>query len=259
MKKLIFFACFIALSLASCSSSSDSSPATESDVLLKKSVETYANDGSTVTTNYTYNGKKLIESLDSDGYKEVITYTGDLITNMKSYDVTNTVESEDFLTYNSSNQLTNYVLKNYVNDMGRKEVFVYNSDGTVSFSVYNGDNTTQTNLVETGTIIFTNGEVTRINLAHNSGISYTASHIYTYDTKNNPFKNVTGYDKLNFINEEAFGITHNILTDVYTSTLSTNDTYNTTYTYNSLNYPLTSEDTKVGDPTSTISTVYTYN
>ena len=86
MKKLICFACLIALSLTSCSSSGDSSSATESDVLLKKSVETYAIDGSTVTTNYTYTGMKLVMSVDSDGVRDEFTYTGDFITNIKTYD-----------------------------------------------------------------------------------------------------------------------------------------------------------------------------
>ena len=85
MKKLICFACFTALSLTSCSTGGDSSPATESDVLLKKSVETYANDGSVITTNYTYNGKKMVKASDSDGYYETYTYTGDLLTQVKYY------------------------------------------------------------------------------------------------------------------------------------------------------------------------------
>lgn len=58
MKKLLCLFAFSAVFLTSCSSSDNSStPVTESDVLVTKTVETYAYDNSTVITNYTYNGK----------------------------------------------------------------------------------------------------------------------------------------------------------------------------------------------------------
>lgn len=258
MKKLIYFACFTAFALTSCSSSGDSSPATESDVLLKKTVETYANDGSTITTNYTYNGKKLVRATDSDGVYEDFTYTGDLITNIKTYDAS-VLMQEQFFTYNSSNKLVTYVIKDYDSGDGNKETYTYNSDGTVSVTTYSGDTITQTTPRSTGTIHLANGDVTRVDLDVTDVSSYTSTVTYTYDTKNSPYKNITGIDKISFIGGESSGTGHNILTDHYTSSLSSDVTTTTTYTYNSLNFPLTNSEIEGTDASSVISIVYTYN
>jgi hypothetical protein len=258
MKKLLCLFAFSAVFLTSCSSSDNSStPVTESDVLVTKTVETYANDNSTITTNYTYNGKKIVSSSDSDGFYENYTYTGDLITNVKVYDDTDTLILEEFLTYNASGQLVNYLSKDFENNTGRKEVFVHNNNNTVSYSVYKGNNSTQTTLYETGTIYLTNGEVSQIETAVLSP-SYTANRVYTYDTKNNPFKNITGGDKINFINIEAIGVSRNILTDTYTSSFPTSEMFTTTYTYNSLNFPLTESEIEGTDPSTVVTTQYTY-
>lgn len=265
MKKLIcLFAISTALILPSCSSSNDDSanpsvPVTENDILIKKIIETYANDGSVITTDFVYNGKKLVSAADSDGYHEEYTYTGDLITTIKYYDDTNTLVLDEVFTYGSDNQISLYLSKDYVTNHGRKETFVYNSNGTVTFSVYTGDNTTQTTLSQTGTSYTTNGEVTQMDYSFSSGVVYTASRTYTYDTKNSPFKNITGYEKLNIINEEAFGISHNILTDHYVSSLSTDELTTTTFTYNGLNFPLTGSEIVGTNAASGITSQYFYN
>ena len=89
--------------------------------------------------------------------------------------------------------------------------------------------------------------------------SYTANRVYTYDTKNNPFKNITGGDKINFINIEAIGVSRNILTDTYTSTFTNTELFTTTYTYNSLDFPLTESEIEGTDPSTVVTTQYTYN
>ncbi len=261
MKKTIHIvSCLCLLVLSSCSSSdSSSTPATESDILVTKIIEHYANDDSTVTTDYTYNGKKLVSTLDSDGYRETFTYTGDLITSVKWYDDADTLLTLETFTYNSSNQMTLYVLNDYSTDHGRKEVFVHNSNNTVSYTVYNGDNTTQTNLLASGTFYVTNGEVTKIETTTSAPSSSSSTRIYTYDTKNNPFKNITGYDKMNYINEEAIGVTRNILTDHFTSESGSDDMYTTTITYNGLNFPVTASEVEGTDPATEIATDFFYN
>lgn len=259
MKNMFCLGVVLSLFFASCSSSDDSSVTNEDDVLLMKTIETYPDDGSTVTTNYSYNGMKMASLSDSDGFREVYNYTGDLITNVKFYDDTNTLIAEEDYNYNGSEQLTIYVLKNYESGQGRKETFIHNANNTISYSLYGGDTTTQTNLSETGTITFTDGELISVNISHSSGITYTATRTYSYDAKNNPFKNVVGFDKISFINEEAFGIAHNIVTEQYSSSLSTNESFTTTYTYNSLNFPSTGSEMDDSDTTNVISTQYFYN
>jgi hypothetical protein len=257
MKKLLCLFAFSAVLLTSCSSSTSSStPLTESDVLVTKTIEHFANDNTTITTNYIYDGKKLIGSNDSDGYYEEYTYVGDLITSVKSYDDTDALVTEETFAYNSSNLLITYVLKDFITDHGRKEQFVHNGS-IISYTVTTGTAQVQDFLSETGTIYYSNGEVTHIDTNVVSiGNTYTRS--YTYDSKNNPFKNITGYDKLNFINEEAIGVTRNVLTDHFLS--ATEDVTDTsTYTYNSLNFPLTGSDIEGTDATTQINTQYFYN
>ncbi|MFM2213741.1 MAG: hypothetical protein RL427_1004 [Bacteroidota bacterium] len=259
MKKILCLFAFSAVLLTSCSSSdSSSTPLTEGDVLVTKTVEHYTNDNSTVTTDFTYNGKKLVSAVYSDGLAETYTYTGDLISSIKQYDDTNTLLVEETFTYNGSGQLVTYLLKDYDTNHGRKELFIHNSNNTVSYSVFTGDNNTQTNPIETGTIHLTNGEVAQIDFNIISP-SITGTRIYTYDTKNNPYKNITGVDKINFVNEEAIGVSHNILTDHYTSTFGTNEMYTTTYTYNSLNFPLTESEFDSTGTAPSVTTEYTYN
>ncbi len=261
MKKTIrIVSCICLLVLNSCSSSdSSSTPTSESDVLVTKIIEHFANDGTTLTTDYTYNGKKVVSTLDSDGYHESFTYTGDLITSIRWYDDTDTLITLETFTYNSSNQMTLYVLNDYSTDQGRKEVFVHNSNNTVSYTVYNGDNSTQTNLLATGTFFVTNGEVTKIETTIPAPFSSTSTTIYTYDTKNNPFKNTTGYDKMNYVNEEAIGVTRNILTDHFTNSSGSDNLYTTTFSYNGLNFPITATEIEGTDPTTEITTEFYYN
>ena len=56
----------------------------------------------------------------------------------------------------------------------------------------------------------------------------------------NPFKNITGYDKINFCNQEGTGVVHNIIQEDDSTDL---DDISTTYTYNSNDYPITSTET----------------
>ena len=53
--------------------------------------------------------------------------------------------------------------------------------------------------------------------------------------KNNPFKNVTGFDKIGYEEGYTQGVNKNILTILGTAFTSDDATYD--YTYNSNNYP----------------------
>lgn len=253
MKKLICLFGLSALLLTSCSSSDSSSSTTdESDVLVTRTVETYANDGSVVTTNYTYNGKKAVQSTDSDGYYDKFIYTGDLLTRVEYYNFDDELEQTETFTYNSSGQVITYVRSEPIDDLGVRETYVYNSNGTVSTTSYIGNATSQTTAAETGIIHISGGEVTMTELSSGE------MHMYTYDTKNNPFKNVTGFDKILFVEGESTGgFNHNIVTDTYTGFGT--EVVNSVYTYNAMNYPLTAAETEGTDATTTITTQYTYN
>ncbi len=256
MKKIICLLGFSALVFTSCSSGDSSSTTTESDVLVTKTIETYANDGSTVTTNYSYNGKKMVKATDSDGYYEKYTYTGDLLTKVEYFSDADELEETETFTYNTSGKLATYVRSEWIVDQGVREEFVYNSNGTVSTTTYSGTPTLQTFPLNTSVVYFSGSEVSMTELYNGSALA--SMHTYTYDTKNNPFKNVTGFDKIAVIEAESVGLIHNILTDTYSESSNT-FTYNNVYTYNSLNFPLTNADTEGTDATTTITTQYFYN
>lgn len=256
MKKLLCLLSFAALLMSSCSSGdSSSTPATETDVLVTKTVESYSNGDPSITTNFTYNGKKIVGVSDSDGYYDQFFYTGNLITNVKHYDSDDILQEEETFTYNSSGDLVTYLIVESQLDNGHKETYVHNSNGTISVSSYSGSATVQNNLSTTGLVYFVNGEVSKYETS--IGASLESTTLYTYDTKNNPYKNITGYDKIAFIDSESNGFSHNVLTQNMNST-GFDESYTSVYTYNTLNYPLTQVETDNSDG-STTSTQYTYN
>lgn len=253
MKKLALACGAFLLMLSSCSSSSDSSSSsTNDDVLVSKTVETYALDGSVVTSNYTYAGKKIVQETDSDGVVTKFTYTGNLITKIEYFDDSDALEQTEIFAYNSSNQLTSYTRLEHFDDNGDRETYVYNANGTVTCTSYDGDLLSQDNFYGTSIIYFTNNEVSMIEEYSDIDI-LTGTRLYTYDTKNSPFKNIIGFDKIQFIENEAVGIHHNIVTDNYTD-FGVLTTYTTTYTYNDNNFPLTAVESGGDD----ITTEYTY-
>ena len=81
MKKLLYLFTFLMIILSSCSSDNDDS---SSPVLLKKYVETLE-DGSTFTMNFNYNGNKLLGSTGDFNSSTTVTYTGNLITEIRSF------------------------------------------------------------------------------------------------------------------------------------------------------------------------------
>lgn len=240
------------LILTSCSSDSSSS-STSSELLLKKEIVTDPSDGSSYTMTYTYNGTNLVKiSYDDDDSYDKIYYTGDLITKIEFFDDADFLEEKVTYTYNSDNKLSSYVSVDYLNDNGEREVYTYNSDGTVSGVSYYGDSVTQTTLGTSRTITLSNGEVISEVSTSGSGSSTT----YTYDTKNHPYKNIKGFDKIGgFSDSDNIGVTHNLLTRVQTNGSFTN-TENYSYTYNSDNYPLTMSSSTLGVVNETVQYIY---
>jgi hypothetical protein len=230
MKKIVYLIGFVALLIASCSSS-DSAVINENDVLVKRSIKTYAGGGSVTMVDHIYNGKKAVKSTDSNGNYELYTYTGDLITQVRNYNSSDVLVDTETFTYNSDTKLVSYVRANVTANTGVRQTYVYNVNDTVSTTTYSGDATSQVTLTGTGIIAISGGEVV---MQTSSG---GATHTYTYDIKNNPFKNVTGFDKIMVIGGVSTGgVQHNILTDDDSSGY----VYNFAYTYNAADFPTTS-------------------
>lgn len=227
MKKIIVLLT-LTLLLASCSSSDSSTPVSENDTLLMKMVETYGSDPA-ITTNFTYNGKKLVKAEASDGSYVKFIYTGDLLTKIEYYDSSNVIVKKEIYTYNTNNQLISYLWAEIPEDYGSLETYIHNSDGTITIEKFTGSAVIQTTPSDTGTIYFLNGDVSMIDLL-NEGL-----YSYTYDSKNSPFKNIIGLDKTNFTDGDPMGLAHNITIEEHDGFPTA--TINYTYTYNSQNFP----------------------
>ncbi|KRD59650.1 hypothetical protein ASE40_11100 [Flavobacterium sp. Root935] len=232
MKKFLLLFGALTLSLTSCSS--DDSPSGSSDsVLLKKVILTSQDGESKSTVNYTYNGNKIVSIVDETGSMNY-TYTGDLITKIEFKLSDGSIEQVNTFTYNSDNKLATFVRVEPDMDWGHKEVYTYNADGTISVQSYGGDSEVQTSVGGTSTIKFVNGEVAEI-------ISITGNQPdrkYTYDDKNNPAKNILGFNKIAFVDGEGTGIAHNEVSETTDGVIT--GTY--TYTYNTSGYPEKSND-----------------
>ncbi len=248
MKKISLFLSVVALSLASCSSDSDSSSSNNpsSDVLVKKIVYTSLTDEFTETVNFTYNGNKLVKGVYADGTEEIYTYEGDLITKIEMTNGGDANFTENF-TYDSSGRLATYTF--IEGDYTEVETFAYNADGTVTATMGTGIGAWDR------TYHFSNGELIKI-------VDEFGTYDYTYDSKNSPFKNVTGYGKIAIVthgDHEFFGRSQNIVS-IHETSEDLNYMSNT-MTYNAGNYPLTvnsEADFGFGD-LSTATLVYTYN
>jgi hypothetical protein len=233
MKKILCLFGALTLLLTSCSSDDNESNDNTDAVLLKKTIITDS-EGDAVTSIYTYDGNKIVSIVDDSGdVNEYYTYTGNLITKLEYRFPDGSIDQVNTYTYNAEGKLVTFVRTqtNYVH----KEVFTYNADGTVTAESYSGDSESELMEGTVNTIKFVNGEVSEI-------ISPDASneeHVYTYDTKNNPMKNVIGMDKIAFIDGEGNGVKFNILTDTSEDELWTNSTF----TYNDNGYPTKEVDT----------------
>ena len=261
MKKFLTLLSAITLVFTSCSKDDSPSEETSSSVLVKKMILTSTDEDDDSywnnTINFSYNGTKLTQSIDEDGYKSVYTYTGYLITKIEYFDGS-TLDTQDLFSYNSNGKLIEYRDLDVSNDNEWKFTYTYNSNGTVSVNRYTGTiGNTSTTPSTTEVYTFTNGELTSIDAG--SGSVYS----YTYDDKNNPFKNVTGYQELlnpDFADDYqiVFGRNNNFLSRTYS--LDSNLDINASYTYNNDNYLISSQNTtKFGTTiTKTVNVQYFY-
>lgn len=246
---------FSALFMILTSCSSDESSSSSSELLLKKEIVTDSSDGSSYTMTYNYSGTNLTKiSYSDDGSYDKFYYEGDLIAKIEFYDDTDFLEAKVTYTYTSDGKLASYVSLDFVNDDGDREVYTYNANGTVSGVSYFGDSVSQNIPGTTRTISFSNGEVS--SEVSSSGFGSDTSYTYTYDTKNNPYKNIKGYSNIAaYSDSDNTGVSHNLLTRVRTSGSITN-TNDFTYTYNSDDYPLTVSGSTAGVVNETIQYIY---
>jgi hypothetical protein len=239
MKKIIYLLSFTFLILQSCSSSDGDNNSSDSNfTLLRKSITTDP-DG-VYTSTYTYNGNKISSVNTTYDYNNnnntfsntYITYSGDLISEMKTYDSNDVLVGKSTYNYNSNNQPYSKVDVSYPSNFGRKTIITYNSNGTITGSIYEGDIDNQNNLYTNYTLTISNGQIISSFVGNYNPSSV---YYYTYDNKNCPGKNLnlTASEKLLCYNVYGGGsLYHNKIREEVGNYVS-----NREYTYNSYDYP----------------------
>lgn len=131
--------------------------------------------------------------------------------------------------YNSSDNLSSCVDKNYLNSNAYKEVYVYNIDGTVTRNTFSGNLVSQTSsLGYYSKFYFQNSEMLKQE-GYDNNNTLVATTNYIYDGKNNPTRNILGFDKIFF----AFDGCGNFQNVMFVNLDPTE------YTYDSNNFPIT--------------------
>lgn len=235
----------LGLALVSCNRDNDNK-AEETPILPVKVVET-REDGD-LEMEFKYNGNKLTEIIHKDtqsSRKSVVEYTGDFITSVINYD-NNKKVGETIYKYEYG-KLVEEVAKGITSN-GKEyssiTTHIYNKDGTIT-KKYEDDDSQYTD-----TITMANGNIEKRERYN----WYTTT--YTYDTKNNPFKNVKGMSAL-VLSQGDTGALNNILERV--EKFDDNYTYKTTYTYQYKNDFPTERVYKHNDGDKTYKTTFTYN
>lgn len=207
MKKLLYLFCASLLILTSCSKDDDSTTDPAISILPKTVIYThpsYPSENSIST--FVYNGNKIVSSKNEIGRTDY-TYDGNVIVKATGYVI---VSGKDVKSYEGlytylNNKLATY---SYAEDFTAqfpegqrrgRSVFTYNSDGTVKREPYITDTTT--GIEYKGYYItvstFMSGNLVKVvTTSEAPGSNYVSTDVYEYDSKNNPLKNVLGFNLL---------------------------------------------------------------
>lgn len=185
---------------------------------------------------YTYQGNKIVKYVTNNGEFETrYTYTNDLITRIDYYESNVQYIYEEF-TYNSDNKLI--MVNEFHSDfMGgytnRTHQFIYNIDGTVN-EIHNNPSSWT---IYKKYYLDSSGEIIKEERYNDQ--TYTnlvSTYLFTYDSnKNNPFKNITGFQNLGIYwsRFETNGLNLNLLTNN-----SPTDDDKFEINYDTYNYPV---------------------
>jgi hypothetical protein len=275
MKKISIILSAIALVLSSCSKSDDTPVVVDpgvvvpSNILLQK-IKTSEGGILKNTDSFTYNGNKILEVTNTLGDKTKYTYTGNLITKIEEFSGT-TLNYSETLIYNSSEKLTSYLKIDYdpvigTTPTGFKVVYTYEASGDILFTAFTGSASSQITQNNTGKAFFTNSNITKIENYYPANVlgslPYTTTETITYDNKIFSGINVTGLNKLTMQGTSLGlgGTTNNILTDNMKTGTVTTSTDESTYTYDTNNYPKTENNiSKSYNSSGTISSTLNIN
>lgn len=212
---------------------------------MPKLVKTKATGG-TNETYYNYNGNKLASITNNNNLQKVeVVYSGDLITRIYvTYPDGDPRLYVDY-TYDNNNRL---IQKDEVNFAGgssdRREILTYNSENTILLVGYikNASSGVFNYFDKSLLHLNANKDPFKIESDFNeSNNTYDDVENIVYDTKNNPYKNIVGLDKIRYYSYTySLNLNHIINNQIsYQNSATGLPTINYAYTYNSDGYPIT--------------------
>ena len=244
LNRIFVFISIVAVLFSSCSN--------EKEIKGKNFVKIIESTENGVSENsvFTYNQNQL---LSADNSKERIdyTYTDGLITKI--------------VKYNKQTQLSVTLQYTYLDDKLVKITssdhyviyYTHENSETVLYEKFKIDTQNQEQMVHHGTLFFKNKNLIKVERTFDNvdeGVLSTSKTTYEYDTYNNPYYAILGYNQL--LDNAALVSKNNVvLTVVETKVVNGEETiasanlYPTTYKYDADNYPTEQvSESSVGNP-----------
>lgn len=251
--------------LASCSSNDDDNSENGANVILPKTVNyTYNSEFGSENSKsvIVYDGNKIV-SVTSAEYKTEFTYDGNFIVKEVEYAISggkNIKEYETVYLYadgklKSSTYVENYTAEYPNGQYKMRLVYTHNPDGTVTHDQYRTDVATgvETKSNHSEVLTFQNGNLVK-RVETEIGLNSTSTEIYEYDDKNNPFKNILGFNLL--LDKQDGTGTNNLIKT--THSISSEFFEGITYEYNTDGYPIKATTYRSDGTTDYEITEYTY-
>ncbi|MBU2940309.1 hypothetical protein KO494_12250 [Lacinutrix sp. C3R15] len=223
------------------------------DLLLTEMIWTEL-DGTTYTDTFSYDGNKLTSITESGNLVNTYEYESDQLIRINSYEEDGSISDYVIPEYDADDKLISYVVYITNGNEGLKFDLTYNANGTITENKYSGDHVSQTNFLSETIITLQNDQI--IVESFDDGTDST----YAYDTQNGMFKNISNLNTLNLINIDFSGYIDGGMNNLVSLTEDVNGNpvvyENYEYTYNSNNYPESSNDYIEGDLDTTREYIY---
>jgi hypothetical protein len=244
-RQLFTLLVFVIISLTGCSSITDNDEIVNPNIpvdqpLLSKVTKITPTDS--LTMSYAYDGYRLKSVTWSTGYIEVYIYDGNRIQKKEGYK--NNILA-DTKTYNYTADKLSSIVEQEHSGQWKTIVtqFSYNTNGQIGYvQTYSrliyGQMTLETTY--TGNIFLTDSNVSKVEYTVSYGnVSKSGFTSYSYDSSNNPFKNIVGFENLIQVaaNSAAIYSGNNI---AVSKNSEITDYGKVTYDYNSKNFPVKS-------------------
>ncbi|MES2485538.1 MAG: hypothetical protein V4581_06265 [Bacteroidota bacterium] len=204
MKKLLtLWALLFALLLASCD---DNDVAVveypTEEVYVSQMTETAG--GVSTTYTYVYEGNKITSVTDTQGGERVYRYVNDLLTREDIYlnDILTEYTVFGYKANKKLAQATHIISNGDGTWTGIRMAFTYNTDDTLTTTLYQGNQNGQYDFIAAGIVTYTDGNITGYSQTPEDEddtdeiVPNPVVTVLAYNSEKAPFKNVFGYDAL---------------------------------------------------------------